>query len=105
MLLKHGETGKVQLPVVLKNALVIPQKATYELQDKIYVYVLDKDNKLKSRNITIKQKLPNLYIINSGLEITDKILLDGLQTAKEDEKVEADFVEPKKVISNLQLIK
>ncbi len=104
-LLKHGETGKVRLTLPLKNALIIPQKCTYELQDKIYVYVLDKDNKLKSRNIIIKQKLSNLYIIDKGLEATDKILLDGLQTAKEDEKVEATFIEPKTVISNLQLIK
>ncbi len=104
-LLKHGETGKVRMALPLKNALIIPQKCTYELLDKIYVYVLAKDNKLKARNITIKQKLSNLYIINSGLDITDKILLDGLQTAKEDEKIEAEFVEPKTVISNLQLIK
>lgn len=104
-LLKHGETGKVRLTLPLKNVLIIPQKCTYELQDKIYVYILDKDNKLKSRCITIKQKLSNLYIVNSGLEATDKILLDGLQSAKEDEKIEAKFVEPKTVISNLQLIK
>jgi membrane fusion protein (multidrug efflux system) len=49
--------------------------------------------------------LSNLYIIESGLNETDKILLDGLQTAKEDEKVEAEFVPAKEVISNLQLIK
>lgn len=104
-LLKHGETGKVRLTLPLKNALIIPQKCTYELQDKIYVYVLDKDNKLKARNIIIKQKLSNLYIIDKGLEATDKILLEGLQTAKEDEKIEANFIEPKTVISNLQLIK
>jgi membrane fusion protein, multidrug efflux system len=105
LLLKHGETGKVRLTLPLKNALLIPQKCTYELQDKMYVYVVDKDNKLKSRNITIKQKLSNLYIINSGLEVSDKILLDGLQSAKEDEKIVAEFVDPKTVISNLQLIK
>lgn len=105
LLLKHGETGKVRMLLPLKNALIIPQKCTYELQDKIYVYVVDKDNKLKARNITIKQKLSNLYIINSGLELTDKILLDGLQSAKEDEKIEAVFVEPTTVINNLQLIK
>ncbi len=104
-LLKHGETGKVRLTLPLKNALVIPQKCTYELQDKIYVYVVDKDNKIKSRNIVIKQKLSNLYVINSGLESTDKILLDGLQSAKEDEKIEAEFVPAKEVIANLQLIK
>ena len=105
LLLKHGETGKVRMALPLKNALIIPQKCTYELQEKIYVYVVDKDSKIKSRSITIKQKLSNLYIIDKGIEASDKILLDGLQTAKEDEKIEATFVEPKTVISNLQLIK
>jgi membrane fusion protein (multidrug efflux system) len=103
--LKHGATGKVRMTLPLKNALIIPQKCTYELQDKIYVYVLGNDNKLKAKAINIKQKLSNLYIIESGLNETDKILLDGLQTAKEDEKIEAEFVPAKEVMSNLQLIK
>ena len=41
LLLKHGETGKVQLTFDLKNELIIPQKATYEVQDKIYVFVVE----------------------------------------------------------------
>ncbi len=105
LLLKHGETGKVRLTIPLKNAIIIPQKCTYELQDKIYVYVLDKENRLKSRAIIVKQKLSNLYILESGLLVTDKIVLDGLQSAKEDEKIEAVFISPKEVINNLQLIK
>lgn len=105
LLLKHGETGKVRLTIPLTNALIIPQKCTYELQDKIYVYVVDKNNKLTSRNITIKQKLSNIYIIDKGLAVTDKILLDGLQYAKEDEKITAEFVPIKQVFNNLQLIK
>lgn len=105
LLLKHGETGKVRMTLPLKNALIIPQKCTYDLLDKTYVFVLDKDNKLKARNVIVKQKLSNLYVIESGLNETDKILLEGLQTAKEDEKVEADFVPAKEVIANLQLIK
>ncbi len=105
LLLKHGETGKVQLPVVLNNALVIPQKATFELLDKIYVFVLDKDNVVKSRNIIVKQKLSNLYVIESGLSINDKILLEGVQTVKEGDKIEAEMVTAKEVIEHLQLIK
>ncbi len=105
LLLKHGETGKVRMTLSLKNAIIIPQKCTYELLDKIYVYVVDENNRLKSRNIIVKQKLSNLYIIESGLNDSDKILLDGLQTAKEDEKIVAEFVDPKTVIHNLQLIK
>ncbi|MEY2917499.1 MAG: hypothetical protein RIS73_1213, partial [Bacteroidota bacterium] len=60
LLLKHGETGKVQLKVDLKKVLIIPQKATFELLDKIYVFVVDEKNIVKAVNISIKQKLSNL---------------------------------------------
>ncbi len=105
LLLKHGETGKVRLTVPIQQALIIPQKATFEIQDKIYVYVVDKDNKVKSRNIIIKQRLSNLYIIESGLSINDKILLEGIQSVKEDDKIQVEFIQPKDVIAQLQLIK
>ena len=105
LLLKHGETGKVQLPVVLSNAVVIPQKATFELLDKIYVFVLDKDNVVKSRNIIVKQKLSNLYVIESGLSINDKILLEGVQSVKENDKIDVELMPAKEVVEKLQLIK
>lgn len=104
LLIRHGETGKVRLTVPIQHALIIPQKATYEVQDKIYVYVLDKDNIVRSRNIIVKQKLSNLYIIESGLTTTDQILLDGLQTVKEDEKVKTKIIPANEVIQSLQLI-
>jgi len=104
MLLKHGETGKVQMTIPITNGLIIPQKATYELQDKIYVYVVDKNNIVKSRSITIKNVLPDLYVVD-GLSENDKILLEGVQIAKDDDKIEYKYVEPKNVISGLQLLK
>ncbi len=104
LLLKHGETGKVRLKVDLKNALVIPQKATYEIQDKIYVYVVDQNNTVHSKNVIVKQQLSNLYIIASGLTVNDKILLEGVQSVKEDQKIETEFVQPAQVISHLELI-
>jgi len=105
LLLKHGETGKVQLNVVQKNALIIPQKATYELQDKIYVFVVDNNNVVHSRNITIGSELPNIYIVNTGLSVNDKILLEGVQNVKDDDKIDSKYVDPRQVINNLQLIK
>lgn len=98
LLLKHGETGKVQLTVDLKNALIIPQKATFEVQDKMYVFVVDQNNVVKTRGIVIKQKISNIYIIESGIEPTDKILLEGIQSVKEDEKIESVFVSPKEAL-------
>jgi membrane fusion protein (multidrug efflux system) len=101
--LKNGETGKVRMTIPLKNALVIPQKATYEIQDKIYVFLVDKNNTLKSREIKIKGEMPDLYVIDSGLLVSDKIVLDGVQKANENDKIKYDYKNPKEVISHLKL--
>lgn len=102
-LLKNGETGKVQMEVPVKNALIIPQKTTYEIQDKIYVFVVDKNNVVKSREITITGEMPDLYVVKSGLLATDKILLDGVQKVKEDDKIEYDYQKPEDVLNHLKL--
>jgi len=100
LLLKHGETGKVQLKTSLKNALIIPQKATYELQDKTYVYVLNDKNIVQSRNITIKQRLPNIFIIDSGLSASDKILLEGVQIVNDDDTIIPEMKPIEQVINS-----
>jgi len=105
LLLKHGETGKVKITIPVSNALIIPQKATYEVQDKVYVYVVDKNNIARSKNITVKTSLPDLYVVGSGLEEGDKILVEGVQNVKDDDKVEYKYSDPKEIISSLQLIK
>jgi membrane fusion protein (multidrug efflux system) len=102
-LLRHGETGKVKMLVPLRNAIVIPQKATYEIQDKIYVFVVDKNSKLHAREITIKGEIPDLYVINTGLNEGDKILLEGIQKANENDKITYDFKQPKEVLAGLRL--
>ena len=86
-------------------ALIIPQKATFEIQDKIYVYVVNQNNVVQSRNIVIKQKLPNIYIVKSGLNANEKILIDGIQTVKEGDKIKAKDVSANEILKNLQLIK
>ncbi|RPD40595.1 efflux RND transporter periplasmic adaptor subunit [Chitinophaga barathri] len=102
-LLRNGETGKVLMTVPLKNAMVIPQKATYEIQDKIYVFVLDKDHKVKSTHISVRGQLPDLYIVDSGISDQDKILLEGVQKVKDDDKIEFEFLKPEEVVYNLRL--
>lgn len=102
-LLRNGETGKVLMTKPLKNALVIPQKATYEIQDKIYVFVIDQHNVVKSRNITISARMPDLYIVGSGLSENDRILLEGVQKVKDDDKIEFVFEQSKEVIAHQRL--
>jgi membrane fusion protein, multidrug efflux system len=102
-LLRHGETGNIRMGIPLKNALLIPQKATFEVLDKKYVYVLDKNNVLRSREITVGAEMPHIYVVQKGLAENDKILLEGLRLVRENEKIHSKFVEPGKVISELEL--
>ena len=101
-LLRHGETGSVQTSIPLKNALLIPQKATFEVLEKKYVYVVDKNNVIHSKAITITAELPHVFAIK-GLSKDDKILLEGLGLVKENEKIEYKVVAPESVMSHLDL--
>lgn len=102
-LLKNGETGKVLMTMPLKNALIIPQKATYEIQDKKYVFVIDKNNVVRSKNITIIGEVPDLYVVGSGLSDNDRILLEGVQKVKDDDKINYQYLASTDVISHLKL--
>lgn len=102
-LLRHGETGNIIVTVQHPNAILIPQKATFEVLDQKYVYVLDENNQLKSRRIMIGAEMPDLYVISKGLQPSDKILLEGLRKVKENDKIKYTFANPNEVISNLKL--
>lgn len=102
-LLRNGETGKVQMTLPLKNALIIPQKATYEIQDQKYVFVIDKNGVAKSKNIMVAYELPDLYVVGAGLSEGDQVLLEGVQKVKDDQKIKTKPQDPKKVLQSLRL--
>jgi membrane fusion protein (multidrug efflux system) len=102
-LLRHGETGNIQIVVPNKNALIIPQKATFEILEKKFVFVIDKNKVVHSREITIAAEMPDLYVIKDGLLETDKILLEGLRKVRDGDKINFEYEEPNKVISNLKV--
>lgn len=102
-ILRHGETGSILMKLPLKDALIIPQKATFEVLDKKFVFVLDKENKVHQREITIEEELPHLFVVKEGLDETDKFILDGIRLVKEGEEVTYDFLNPKEVITSLDL--
>ncbi len=102
-LLRNGETGKIQMLVPLKNAIVIPQKATYEIQDKKYVFIVDRNNTVHSQEITITGEIPDLYVVSGGLTENDKILFEGVQKVKEKDKIKFEFESPEKVLNHLRL--
>lgn len=100
-ILRHGETGNILMPVPLKNAILIPQKSSFEVLDKKYVFVLDKNNIIHSKQITVEAEMPHLYVVSEGLNSGDKILLDGLRKVKNGDKISCEFADPKKVFAEL----
>ncbi len=99
-LLRHGQTGTILIHRTLKNALVIPQRATFELLDKRYVWVLDENDVAHQRLITIKHELDDIFVIGSGLEEKDKIVLEGVRQIEQDGKVEYKFRDPQEALKN-----
>jgi RND family efflux transporter MFP subunit len=92
-LLKHGSTGKVILSNELKDAMIVPQKSTFEVQENTYVYVVDKDNVVHMRSIVPKIRMSNIYVLESGLSVDDKVVYEGIQRIKEGDKVNPDIVQ------------
>lgn len=100
LLLKHGSTGKVQIETDLKNALIVPQKSTFEIQDQVYVFVVDKQQVVRAKNIKIKQRLPHLFVVESGLTEGDRIIFEGIQNVKDGDTVMSKFVSMKQLNFN-----
>lgn len=102
-LLKNGETGKIMMTIPLRNALIIPQKATYEIQDKKFVFVVGPDNIVRSKNISVLGEMADLYVVSSGITDADKILLEGVQKVKDDDKINYEYRKPEEVVYHLRL--
>lgn len=102
-LLRHGETGKILMSNSLPNALIIPQKATFEVLDKKFVFVIDENNTVKSREIEITVEMPQVYVVAKGLAETDTILLEGLRRVHDGAEVDIDYQKPQAVLAHLEL--
>jgi membrane fusion protein, multidrug efflux system len=102
-LLRHGETGNILVQTNVRNALIIPQKATFEILEKKYVFVVDSSNRVHSRVITISAELPDLYVVGSGLNANERILIEGIRRVRENDIIDFDFQEPKHFMANLRV--
>lgn len=102
-LLRHGQTGNILWPNELRNLMFIPQKATYEVLEKRYVFVVDEDGKVTSREIKIAAELDNVYAISEGLSMEDNFLIEGLRKVKNGDEVEFEYKDPKEIFNNLEL--
>ncbi len=102
-LLRHGETGNILIDAPLNNAVIIPQKATFEILEKKYAFIVDKNNKVKQVEIGVAAEMPDLYVIKSGISPKDKILLEGIRKVTNGQKIKYDYQDPKTVLEQLSV--
>ncbi|WP_223225300.1 efflux RND transporter periplasmic adaptor subunit [Sphingobacterium cavernae] len=86
-ILRNGSTGTLKISEIKKGVIQIPQVATSELQDKTFVYVLDDQNRVTRKVINIAGTSKSNYIVSSGVELGDRVVLTGLDKISEGTKV------------------
>lgn len=76
-MLRSGNTGKVRVPQLHTEAMLVPQEATFEIQDKVFVFAVGDSNKVVSKPIAISGKTANYYFVQSGVQAGEKIVFSG----------------------------
>ena len=105
-LLKSGGSGSIVVPHESTNAVIIPQDAVSEVQDRNFVYVVGKDNKVKYTEVSLNaQNDGKNYIITKGLNIGDRIVVSGISTLTDGMQIkpltEAQYAEKLKKTTEL----
>jgi len=82
-ILRTGNTGKIRIPKLYNSAVMVPQNATFEIQDKVFVFLLQDSNKVLSKPFTFSGKTTNYYMVDKGVNAGDKIVYSGLGNLKD----------------------
>jgi len=98
-LLRAGNTGKVRLGLQHKDALIVPESATIEMQDKVFVFAMADSNKVKKVPIGIVGKSGTNYLVKDGLKAGDQIVLSGI-----DHLQEGTVIQPQKAPEKIAAI-
>jgi len=83
-LLTNGNSGKIKIPTIYENVMVVPQEATYEQQGQVMVFKLGENNSVSTSMIKIKATVDNLYVVESGITEGDKIVASGVGKLRSD---------------------
>lgn len=81
-ILTNGNSGKIRIPEEYKDAVVVPQTATFEQQGNIMIFKLTADNKVATSILKIKGTVDNLYVVESGVDTKDQIVVSGVGKLK-----------------------
>ncbi|WP_230407873.1 efflux RND transporter periplasmic adaptor subunit [Flavobacterium hydrocarbonoxydans] len=97
--LRSGNTGKIRLGVQHDDAILIPQSATIEMQDKVFVFTVNKENKVTKMPITISGKSGTNYLISDGVKSGDQIVLSGIDKLQEGQLIQPE--KPKAAVAQI----
>lgn len=86
-LLRDGQTGTVLIVWVQNDAVAIPKRATFQLHDKRYVWVVGKDDVAHRREIIVQNESDDFFVIKDGLAVDEKIIVDGIRQIRDNDKV------------------
>ncbi|MFO0980057.1 MAG: efflux RND transporter periplasmic adaptor subunit [Planctomycetaceae bacterium] len=101
-LLRNGQTGTVLIHRTLSNVVVIPQRATFEILDKRYVYIVGEDHVVHQREIKVETEQDDIFVVSEGLNEGEKIVLEGIRQVRDGDSIEFEFRTPDEVMSNLK---
>ena len=82
-LLRSGNTGKIRLSLLHRDALIIPESATVDMQDKVFVFTVGDSSKVKKQAITIVGQNGDNYLVKDGVKVGDQIVLSGIDKLQE----------------------
>lgn len=86
-IIRSGATGKVRIPIEYEDVILVPEKATYELQNKVMVYTVTADSLLSTKVINILGRADGNYIVESGVEVGQQIITEGINKVQEGMKI------------------
>jgi membrane fusion protein (multidrug efflux system) len=102
-LIRSGSSALVRIPNTIKAGLLVPQSATYELQDKRFVYVVDNKNKVKNVAIQVMDNTAGqFYVVTEGLHAGDKIILESSNNLRDGTAIKPTAVSAASVYGNLK---
>jgi len=101
--IKNGSSGSVVIPLVVDSAILVPQKATYEIQGSKFVYLVNDENKAISTSISVMDNSDGqFYVVTEGLKAGDKIVLEGLPSLKDGMLIEPKLVEADSIFKKVE---
>ncbi|NJM93502.1 MAG: efflux RND transporter periplasmic adaptor subunit [Cytophagales bacterium] len=100
-LLKHGAHGKVMVSNELEQALLVPQKSTFEIQDKLFVFVMGEDGTLEQRGISSHIRFPHFYVVDAGLTADETILYEGVQQVRNGLQIHSEYLPSEELLTQI----